>query len=123
MRASGRDSCEVRIVDRERVGAVRSVLPAAADIQQLADVFGLLGDPNRLRLLTALLEAGELCVCDLAALSGMSESSVSHALRLLRLHNVVKVRRSGRMAYYSLTDAHVRMVLDLALQHLQHPNG
>ena len=63
-------------------------------------------------LLVALLEAGELCVCDLAAVTGMSESAVSHALRLLRAHRVVSVNRRGRMAFYRLDDGHVRMLLD-----------
>ncbi|MFN2489246.1 MAG: ArsR/SmtB family transcription factor [Actinomycetota bacterium] len=79
-----------------------------------------MSDGNRLRLLAALLEAGELYLCDLAAAADMSESAASHALRLLRLNNVVKVRRAGRMSYYSLQDSHFRLVLDLALQHLEH---
>lgn len=84
-----------------------------------SDVFGLLSDSGRLRLLVAMLD-GELCVHDLAAVSGLSESAVSHALRLLRAHRVVGVRREGRMAFYRLEDAHVRMLLDLALAHIDH---
>lgn len=114
------DGCTVRMVDPERVGAVRAAMPADADVGGLADVFGLLSDPNRLRLLTALLEAGELCVCDLSAATGMTESSVSHALRLLRAHRVVQVRRAGRMSFYQLADSHVRLLLDLGLQHIGH---
>ena len=114
------DSCELKLVDPERVRAVQGSLPDADVVQELADVFGLLGDPNRLRLLAALLEAGELCVCDLAAAAGMAESTTSHALRLLRAHQVVKVRRAGRMMHYSLRDGHVRMLLDLALEHVGH---
>ena len=111
--------CSVRLVDPGRVAAVRAVMPADGDVADLADVFGLLADPGRLRLLAALL-SGELCVCDLAAAAGMSESATSHALRILRAHRVVSVRRAGRMAYYSLADAHVRMLLDLALTHVAH---
>jgi DNA-binding transcriptional ArsR family regulator len=113
------DSCALRVVDADKVAAVRSSMPGDADVYELADVFGLLSDPGRLRLLVALLE-GEMCVCDLAAASGQSESSVSHALRLLRAHRVVRVRRSGRMSFYSLEDAHVRVLLDLALTHVGH---
>lgn len=113
------DDCSVRIVDRDRVTAVREAMPEETGVADLADVFGLLADPGRLRLLTALLE-GEMCVCDLAAATGLSESSVSHALRLMRAHRVVRVRRAGRMAYYRLDDAHVRMLLDLALTHTGH---
>ncbi|MGN6243296.1 MAG: ArsR/SmtB family transcription factor [Motilibacteraceae bacterium] len=113
------DGCSLRVVDAERVAAVRAAMPGEHDVVDLADVFGLLADPNRLRLLVALLGA-ELCVCDLAAAAGMTESATSHALRILRAHRVVSVRRSGRMAYYSLADAHVRMLLDLALTHVAH---
>jgi DNA-binding transcriptional ArsR family regulator len=115
----GPDDCTVRIVDRDRVASVRASMPAGGQVADLADVFGLLADPGRLRVLVALLE-GEMCVCDLAAAAGASESAASHHLRLLRAHRVVQVRRSGRMAYYRLADAHVRMLLDIALTHIGH---
>ena len=109
------------MVDSDRVRAVGLAMPAPAVVEELAGgVFGMLADPSRLRLLISLLEAGELCVCDLAATTGLSESATSHALRLLRAHRVVKVRRDGRMAYYSLDDGHVRLLLDLALEHVNH---
>jgi DNA-binding transcriptional ArsR family regulator len=114
------DGCVTRTVDPERVASVRAVLPDGEVVEALSEVFGLLSDPNRLRLLAALLEGGELCVCDLAATTGMAESATSHALRLLRAHRVVKVRRTGRVAYYSLIDGHVRMLLDVALEHVAH---
>ncbi|NJP95602.1 helix-turn-helix transcriptional regulator [Nonomuraea sp. FMUSA5-5] len=113
------DGCTVRVVDADRVAAVSERMPPASDLADTADVFGLLSDPNRLRLLVALLD-GELCVCDMAAVTGQSESAVSHALRLLRAHRIVAARRSGRMAYYRLEDPHVRMLLDLALAHTEH---
>lgn len=113
------DSCAVRVVDADRVAAVRRRMPPETEVADLADVFGLLAVPGRLRLLVALLE-GDLCVCDLAAAAGMSESATSHALRILRAHRVVSVRRAGRMAYYALADAHVRTLLDLALAHVEH---
>ncbi|TMR08127.1 helix-turn-helix transcriptional regulator [Nonomuraea turkmeniaca] len=113
------ESCSTRVVNAERVAVVRSRMPGDGDLTDTADVFGLLSDPGRLRLLLALLE-GELCVCDLAVVSGLSESATSHALRLLRAHRVVSVRRAGRMAYYRLDDAHVRMLLDLAVAHTEH---
>ena len=115
------DGCLARVVDRDRVVAVQAVMPAAADVEQAADVFALLGDANRLRLLVALLEGGEMCVCDLAAVAGMTESAASHAVRWLRAHRIVSApRRQGRMMYYRLDDAHVRMLLDVALTHSQH---
>lgn len=114
------DACEVKLVDPCRVRAVQAAMPAPELVDELADVFGLLSDPGRLRLLASLLEGGELCVCDLAAAAGMAESTTSHALRLLRAHRVVKARRAGRMIHYSLRDGHVRMLLDLALEHVGH---
>lgn len=113
------DACDVPLVNRPRVRAVLTQMPADESVGQTADVFGLLADPGRLRMLVALL-SGELCVCDLALACGQSESSVSHALRLLRAHRVVQVRREGRRAFYRLDDAHVRMLLDLALAHIDH---
>ncbi len=117
------DSCELKLVDPERVRSVQSSLPEAEVVDELAEVFGLLSDPNRLRLLASLLEGGELCVCGLAAAAGMAESTTSHALRLLRAHHVVKARRAGRMMHYSLRDGHVRMLLDVALEHVGHAAG
>lgn len=114
------DECGVKLIDPEKVNRVRELLPDQGEVIELADVFSLLADPGRLRLLVALLEAGELCVCDLAATTEMTESAVSHALRLLRAHRVVSVSRRGRMAYYRLDDAHVRMLLDLGLTHAGH---
>jgi len=114
------DGCDVKVVDRERVLAVRESMPGPGTVESLAEIFDLLSDPNRVRILTVLLEGGELCVCDLAAACGMSESSVSHALRLLRTARVVRVRRDGRRAYYRLDDAHVRLLLDVAVEHLSH---
>jgi ArsR family transcriptional regulator, lead/cadmium/zinc/bismuth-responsive transcriptional repressor len=116
------DGCLFRVVDAERVEAVCERMPAEEDLVDTADVFGLLSDPRRLRLLLALLD-GELCVCDLAAVTGMSESATSHALRLLRAHRVVSTRRDGRMVYYRLDDAHVRMLLDLAVAHTEHTDA
>jgi DNA-binding transcriptional ArsR family regulator len=114
------DECAVRVVDQARVTLVAEAMPDAEAVEELSQIFGLLADPGRLRVITALLEGGEMCVCDIAAACGHSESAVSHALRLLRAHRVVRVRRSGRMAYYRLDDSHVRMLLDLALVHIGH---
>jgi DNA-binding transcriptional ArsR family regulator len=114
------DACDLKMIDPDKVATVRRSLPKAEDVVELADVFSLLGDPGRLRLLMSLLEGGEMCVCDLAATTAMSESSVSHALRLLRAHRIVSVSRRGRMAYYRLDDGHVRILLDLGLTHTGH---
>ena len=104
------------MVDVGRVAAVAAGLPEEGELADLAEVFALLSDQRRLRLIAALFQ-GELCVCDLAAATGASESATSHALRILRAHRVVAVRRSGRMAYYSLADGHVRTLVEVALAH------
>jgi DNA-binding transcriptional ArsR family regulator len=91
----------------------------AAELTDTAEIFGLLSDPGRLRMLAALLDA-EASVGRLAALAGMSESSASHALRLLRAHRIVQARRQGRMVHYRLADEHVRQLLEVALEHAGH---
>lgn len=116
----GPDGCAVRVVDSARVDSTRRRLVSRAESADLARLFRLLGDVNRTRILYALLEAGELCVCDLAATVDMPETSVSHALRLLRTANVVSSRRDGRMIFYRLDDDHIRLLLDLTRQHLRH---
>jgi len=116
----GLDSCAVKIVDEARVEAAKAQLLPGEELEQLTQLFRLLGDPTRARLLYALLEAGELCVCDISAATGTPETNVSHALRLLRTAGIVKARRNGRMMFYSLDDAHVRMLLDVSREHLRH---
>lgn len=116
----GLDACTVKVVDEARVEAARSQLLPADELDELTQLFKLLGDPTRARLLYALLEAGELCVCDLAATTDTPETNVSHGLRLLRTAGIVKTRRDGRMMFYSLDDAHVRLLLDVSREHLRH---
>jgi DNA-binding transcriptional ArsR family regulator len=119
----GLDTCATKIVDEARVEAARARLLPEVELAGLTQLFRLLGDVTRARLLYALLEAGELCVCDLSAATDTPETNVSHALRLLRTAGIVKARRDGRMMFYSLDDAHVRMLLDLSREHLRHSNG
>lgn len=114
------EACEVRVVDPAKVAATRDRLPATGETDALADWFKVLGDATRARILYAVLEAGELCVCDLAATVDVPESTVSHALRWLRGAGVVRARRAGKMMYYRLDDEHVRMLLDIGREHLRH---
>lgn len=116
----GLDTCAVKVVDEARVEAAKAQLLPDEELEQLTQLFRLLGDLTRARLLYALLEAGELCVCDISAATGTPETNVSHALRLLRTAGIVKARRDGRMMFYSLDDAHVRMLLDVSREHLRH---
>jgi DNA-binding transcriptional ArsR family regulator len=114
------DRCQVECVDPERVRAVLERLPEQHVFQDLAESFRVLAEPGRLRLISALLEAGELCVCDLAAVSNLSQTAVSHNMRLLRSHRLVRYRKQGRNVYYSLDDAHIRLLLEVGLQHVAH---
>ncbi|MFV0259880.1 MAG: ArsR/SmtB family transcription factor [Acidimicrobiales bacterium] len=89
----------------------------------MAELFRLLGDPNRIRILVALDGAGELCVHDLAAAVAAPEAKVSQALRLLRTAGVVRNRRDGRYVYYRLDDDHVRTLLEMSRRHIAHGPG
>jgi DNA-binding transcriptional ArsR family regulator len=115
-------SCDSTHTDPEALTGVRTRLLSPAVVQSVADVFRLLGDPTRVRLVDALSH-GERCVCDLAGLLGLTESAVSHQLRLLRAARLVRARRAGRMAYYSLDDHHVVGLLHDTRKHVQEPEG
>jgi DNA-binding transcriptional ArsR family regulator len=115
----GTATCEVHALDPERVAATRLQMEPEAVFQELAATFAAMGDPTRVRILYAL-SLGELCVCDLAAVLGLTVSAVSHQLRLLRSLRIVKFRRAGRQAYYSLDDHHIVTLLGQGLDHLSH---
>lgn len=117
------DACALRIVDHDRVAAAKARMIPNDEANQLTELFRLLGDSTRVQILYALVEVGELCVCDLAAVVDAPETSISHALRLLRTAGVVRNRKSGRMVYYSLNDAHVRLLLDVSAEHLRHTSN
>jgi ArsR family transcriptional regulator, lead/cadmium/zinc/bismuth-responsive transcriptional repressor len=111
-------SCEAPHLDAARTAArLRALLPAAT-VEVLAETFRVLGDPTRVRILDAIAD-GELCVCDIASLVGMSESAVSHQLRLLRTMRLVRPRRAGRQVFYSVDDHHILELLRLAGTHVQ----
>lgn len=114
------DACEVRLVDPDRVAATRQRLLASDDAISLAERFKLLADPGRLRMVYALLDAGELCVCDLAAVVDATESATSHQLRQLRLAGLVRARKQGRTVFYRVSDTHIRLLLDVAVEHYLH---
>ena len=119
-RAAALDARTVGTVDPVLVARALATIPGHDEAELLAQLFKLLGDPTRTRILYALLEAGELCVGDLAAVVEASETTVSQALRLLRGAGAVDNRRAGRMMFYRLADAHVRMLLDLSREHTRH---
>lgn len=111
------DRCEILFVDElEVLRAARNLEPASA-VLGLADTFKLLGDPTRLKIVLALSRE-ELCVCDLARLLGASQSAVSHSLRLLRQMRIVRFRRVGKCAYYTLDDEHIGRLLTEGFRHV-----
>lgn len=92
---------------------------AEEEVYFLADLFKVFGDPTRIKILYLLLE-GELCVNDIAASLGMSQSSISHQLKTLKQHRLVKFRRNGKTIFYSLDDEHVVNILSQGLEHIEH---
>lgn len=110
------DACEDRVTHPDAVAVAREALVSDREMATLADTFSALADSNRMKILFAL-SASELCVCDLAAVVGVSESAISQHLRVLRGVRWVKRRREGRMVYYSLDDRHVSELLGLELEH------
>jgi ArsR family transcriptional regulator, lead/cadmium/zinc/bismuth-responsive transcriptional repressor len=111
------DVCDLIQIDLARVRTLRAALVAPEAVQGLADTFNALGDPTRVRILD-VLSHGELCVCDLAAVLGLSQSAVSHQLRLLRGIRLVRPRREGRVVFYSLDDQHIMSIFKQTLQHV-----
>jgi DNA-binding transcriptional ArsR family regulator len=120
---TGLDGCAAPCVHPDKVALATANAPGVDELARVTSVFKLLGDPTRARLLYALLEAGELCVCDLAAATASAETTISQALRLLRASGVVTGRRDGRNIYYRLSDAHVRLLLDVTREHALHDGG
>ncbi len=109
--------CDTHLVHLDNVRSYQSQILPTAKAQQMAEVFGVLADTNRLRLLSVLVNQ-ELCVCDLAALTKMTESAVSHQLRLLKAMRLVSYRREGRNVYYSLADSHIINLYRSLAEHL-----
>lgn len=112
-------ACEENIIHLEEVQAASRTLIDSHVAGHLAQIFSALSDPTRLRIISALSDH-ELCVCDLAVVLGMSQSAVSHQLRLLRNLNLVKYRKEGRVVYYALDDEHIRELYERGLEHVAH---
>ena len=111
------DRTDCTVIHQEVVDAVRGKMPDDDLLLDLADCFKLFSDSTRLKILYALMEA-EMCVCDISVLLGMTKSSVSHQLRVLKQSNLVKYRKAGRVIYYSLADDHVRTICRMGMEHV-----
>lgn len=113
---SANGTCEVTFVHEDRVKRARRALRDEGTTLDLSETFKVLGDPTRLNIVLAL-SAEELCVCDIAALLGMTDSAISHQLRLLKNLRIVKHRKTGKMVYYSLDDSHIEALVRMAARH------
>lgn len=113
------DRCDVTIIHEDLVRQAAGHTVDGLTATRAAEFFAALGDPGRVRLVSALL-SGELCVCDLAAVLGMTQSAVSHQLRLLRNLHLVTPRRDGRIVYYSIADDHVAQLFSQGMNHVSH---
>ncbi len=111
------DVCEVRESHTDYVELVQQDMYGVDKIYDLAELFKVFGDSTRLRILTALLHH-ELCVCDISDALEMNQSAISHQLRVLRTAGLIKVRRCGKSAFYSLDDDHVKKIIELGFEHI-----
>lgn len=109
--------CDCEVIHGDVVADVRSQMLPRDEFSRLADLYKMFSDETRVRTLWAL-DRSEMCVCDIAALLGMTKSAVSHQLKSLRLCNLVKSRREGKVVYYSLADDHVKDILTRGLDHV-----
>ena len=112
------EKCEVTLIHEDNVKKAINELPDDELIADLSDMFKIFGDQTRVKILMAL-ESGEMCVCDIAAVMNMSQSAISHQLRVLKQSNIVKTRREGKVVYYSISDDHVKEIFDMAMVHVQ----
>ena len=110
--------CEFIHAHPEIIHAVESTMPAGEQLYDLAELFKIFGDSTRIKILYVLMEH-EMCVCDLAQLLNMTQSAISHQLRILKQSRLVKFRREGKTIFYSLLDEHVHSILSQGLEHLQ----
>ncbi|MGN1457723.1 MAG: ArsR/SmtB family transcription factor [Acutalibacteraceae bacterium] len=115
---NSKDICDEYCVHKDNVQAAEHEMPPLDTLFSLAELFKMFGDSTRIRIMCALF-GRELCVCDICELLNMGQSAVSHQLRLLRTASLVKVRREGKSAYYSLDDEHIHIIFKLGLEHIQ----
>ncbi len=111
------ECCDVTEVHEDLLKKVQESLPPEDDLYDLAELFKVFGDSTRIRILFVLFEA-EVCVCDLAEALHMTQSAISHQLRILKQSKLVKSRRDGKSVFYSLADSHVRTIINQGLEHV-----
>lgn len=112
------ECCDFYQVHDDVVKAVREKMPEEDELYDLAEIFKVFGDSTRIKILYVLFEA-EMCVCDIAQLLNMTQSAISHQLRILKQSRLVKSRRDGKAVFYSLADGHVRSIINQGLEHIE----
>ncbi|MGP1349855.1 MAG: ArsR/SmtB family transcription factor [Stomatobaculum sp.] len=118
MEAQDVGCCEIREIHEDKICAVRKQMPEEEILYDLAELFKVFGDSTRIRILYALFEA-DICVCDLAEALNMTQSAISHQLRILKQARLVSARREGKLVIYSLADDHVRTMIDQGREHIE----
>ncbi len=111
------ERCDCTVIHEEVVDMVKQKMPDEEKLYDLAELFKVFGDSTRIKILWALSES-EMCVCDIATLLNMTQSAISHQLRILKQVRLVKFRKDGKVVYYSLDDAHVKQIFDQGLVHI-----
>lgn len=111
------DRCDCSVIHQDIVDKTRESMPAEENLYDLAELFKVFGDTTRIKILYALF-ASEMCVCDIAVLLNMTQSAISHQLRVLKQTRLVKYRKDGKIVYYSLDDEHVKQIFDQGLIHI-----
>ena len=117
MKGTEVECCEVTCVHKDAVLRVQKKLPEEVLLKELADFYKVFGDSTRIKILCVLLES-EMCVCDIAQLLGMTQSAISHQLRVLKQMKLVKNRREGKTVYYSLSDGHIQTIISQGMEHI-----
>lgn len=117
IRVQNAELCEVKAIHENIVTEVTQRMPNQKHVQSLSALFKVFGDGTRLSILWALSES-EMCVCDICALLNLKQSAVSHQLNKLKISSIVKSRREGKVVFYSLTDDHVRKIMEMGMEHV-----
>lgn len=117
MKSQHSPCCDITVIHEELVEQIRQNMPEEEKLFNLAEFFKVFGDTTRIRILYALFQS-EMCVCDIAHLLGMTQSAISHQLRVLKQAKLVRFRKDGRVVYYSLDDDHIKAIFDQGYQHI-----
>ncbi|WP_099192747.1 ArsR/SmtB family transcription factor [Tepidibacter mesophilus] len=112
-------TCTCNVIHEDIIENARNKMPEEEILYDVAELFKVFGDTTRIKIIYALFMS-EMCVCDIATLLGMTQSAISHQLRVLKNARLVKFRKEGKVAYYSLDDDHVKDIFDIGLAHIKH---